>query len=52
MNDKYGTQFKKGKCLFMYGANTDTRNSFIDWWPNEIIFEILKNVSNSLQENA
>ncbi len=32
---------KKGKCPVMHGANTDTKNSVMSWWPNALNLDIL-----------
>jgi len=32
---------KKGKCPVMHGANTETSNSVMDWWPKAINLDIL-----------
>ncbi len=32
---------KKGKCPVMHGANTDTNNSVMSWWPNALNLDIL-----------
>ncbi|MFO7658431.1 MAG: catalase/peroxidase HPI [Bacteroidales bacterium] len=32
---------KKGKCPVMHGANTDTSNTIISWWPNALNLDIL-----------
>ena len=32
---------KKGKCPVMHGANTETSNSVMDWWPKALNLEIL-----------
>ncbi len=32
---------KKGKCPVMHGANTDTSNSVMSWWPNALNLDIL-----------
>ena len=32
---------KKGKCPVMHGANTDTDNSVMSWWPNALNLDIL-----------
>ena len=36
MNDS-----KTGKCPVMHGANTETSNSVMDWWPKAINLDIL-----------
>ncbi|WMI64935.1 catalase/peroxidase HPI [Aestuariibaculum sp. YM273] len=30
-----------GKCPFMHGANTETNQSVMDWWPNALNLDIL-----------
>ena len=30
-----------GKCPFMHGANTETQNSVMNWWPNALNLDIL-----------
>jgi len=32
---------EKGKCPVMHGAITDTKSSFMDWWPNALNLDIL-----------
>lgn len=32
---------KTGKCPVMHGANTETGNSVLDWWPNALNLDIL-----------
>ena len=32
---------KKGKCPVMHGANTETQNNVIDWWPQTLNLDIL-----------
>jgi len=32
---------KKGKCPVMHGANTETSNSVMDWWPKALNLDIL-----------
>lgn len=32
---------RKGKCPVMHGANTDTGNSVMSWWPNALNLDIL-----------
>jgi catalase-peroxidase len=32
---------KKGKCPVMHGANTNTDNSVMSWWPNALNLDIL-----------
>ncbi|MBI2723073.1 MAG: catalase/peroxidase HPI [Bacteroidetes bacterium] len=32
---------KKGKCPVMHGANTETNNSVMSWWPNALNLDIL-----------
>jgi len=32
---------KKGKCPVMHGANTETNNSVMNWWPNALNLDIL-----------
>lgn len=32
---------KTGKCPVMHGANTDTNNSVMSWWPNALNLDIL-----------
>ncbi|MES2800642.1 MAG: catalase/peroxidase HPI [Bacteroidota bacterium] len=32
---------KKGKCPVMHGANTETSNSVMNWWPNALNLDIL-----------
>jgi catalase-peroxidase len=32
---------KKGKCPVMHGANTDTENSVMSWWPKALNLDIL-----------
>lgn len=32
---------KKGKCPVMHGANTETNNSVMDWWPKALKLDIL-----------
>ncbi len=32
---------KKGKCPVMHGANTETTNSVMNWWPNALNLDIL-----------
>ncbi len=32
---------KKGKCPVMHGANTDTSNFVMSWWPNALNLDIL-----------
>lgn len=32
---------KKGKCPVMHGANTETNNSVLSWWPNSLNLDIL-----------
>jgi catalase-peroxidase len=32
---------KKGKCPVMHGANTETQNSVMSWWPNALNLDIL-----------
>jgi catalase-peroxidase len=36
MNDS-----KKGKCPVMHGANTETQNNIMDWWPKALNLDIL-----------
>lgn len=31
----------KGKCPVMHGANTETKNSVMSWWPNALNLDIL-----------
>ena len=31
----------KGKCPFNHGANTETQNTVINWWPNALNLDIL-----------
>ena len=31
----------KGKCPFHHGANTETNNSVMDWWPKALNLDIL-----------
>ena len=31
----------KGKCPVIHGANTETHNSVMDWWPNALNLDIL-----------
>jgi catalase-peroxidase len=35
------TKSKKGKCPIMHGANTETHNNVIDWWPKTLNLDIL-----------
>ncbi len=32
---------KTGKCPVMHGANTASKNTVMDWWPNALNFDIL-----------
>jgi len=32
---------KKGKCPVMHGANTESQNSVVSWWPNALNLDIL-----------
>lgn len=32
---------EKGKCPIMHGANTESKNSVMDWWPNSLYLDIL-----------
>ena len=32
---------KKGKCPVMHGANTETNDSVVSWWPNTLNLDIL-----------
>lgn len=32
---------KKGKCPVMHGANTETQNNIMDWWPKALNLDIL-----------
>ena len=32
---------QKGKCPVMHGANTETQNNVMDWWPKALNFDIL-----------
>ena len=32
---------KQGKCPVMHGANTETNNSVMSWWPNALNLDIL-----------
>lgn len=32
---------KKGKCPVIHGANTETNNSVMNWWPNALNLDIL-----------
>ncbi|MBS1537027.1 MAG: catalase/peroxidase HPI [Bacteroidetes bacterium] len=32
---------KTGKCPVMHGANTETQNSVMEWWPNALNLDIL-----------
>ncbi len=32
---------KKGKCPVMHGANTETHNNVMDWWPKSLNLDIL-----------
>ncbi len=32
---------KKGKCPVMHGANTETQNDVMDWWPKALNLDIL-----------
>lgn len=32
---------QKGKCPVMHGANTETANSVMNWWPNSLNLDIL-----------
>jgi len=32
---------KKGKCPVMHGANTETHNNVMDWWPKALNLDIL-----------
>ncbi|MDD4431430.1 MAG: hypothetical protein PHF61_08540, partial [Bacteroidales bacterium] len=32
---------KKGKCPVMHGANTETNDSVMSWWPNALNLDIL-----------
>lgn len=32
---------KKGKCPVMHGANTETQNNVMDWWPKALNLDIL-----------
>lgn len=34
-------EIKKGKCPVMHGANTETNNSVMSWWPNTLNLDIL-----------
>ncbi|HQO50171.1 MAG TPA: hypothetical protein PK939_07070, partial [Bacteroidales bacterium] len=45
---------KKGKCPVMHGANTETNNSVMDWWPKALKLDILHQhdtKSNPMDEN-
>jgi catalase-peroxidase len=45
---------KKGKCPVMHGANTETNNSVMSWWPNALNLDILHQhdtKTNPLGEN-
>ncbi|MFO7922811.1 MAG: catalase/peroxidase HPI [Bacteroidales bacterium] len=45
---------KKGKCPVMHGANTETTNSVMSWWPNALNLDILHQhdtKTNPLGEN-
>lgn len=49
MNDS-----SKGKCPVMHGANTETQNNVMDWWPKALNLDILHQhdkKSNPLGEN-
>lgn len=44
----------KGKCPVMHGANTESQNSVMDWWPKALNFDILHqhdSKTNPLGEN-
>ncbi|GET29432.1 hypothetical protein [Prolixibacter sp. SD074] len=32
---------EKGKCPVMHGANTESENSVMSWWPNALNLDIL-----------
>lgn len=32
---------EKGKCPVMHGANTESKNSVMNWWPNSLYLDIL-----------
>ena len=32
---------KQGKCPVMHGANTETNNALMSWWPNALNLDIL-----------
>ena len=49
MNDS-----KKGKCPVMHGANTETQNNIMEWWPKALNLDILHQhdtKTNPLGEN-
>ena len=35
------SESKKGKCPVMHGANTETQNDVMDWWPKALNLDIL-----------
>jgi catalase-peroxidase len=37
---------KTGKCPVMHGANTETQNSVMDWWPKALNLDILHQQDN------
>lgn len=37
---------KKGKCPVMHGANTETNDSVVSWWPNTLNLDILHQHDN------
>ena len=35
------SESEKGKCPVMHGANTETHNNVMDWWPKALNLDIL-----------
>ncbi|WP_027002130.1 catalase/peroxidase HPI [Hugenholtzia roseola] len=41
MSHSHNHSEKTGKCPVMHGANTETSNSVVSWWPNTLNLDIL-----------
>jgi len=35
------SELEKGKCPVMHGANTESQNNVMNWWPNALNLDIL-----------
>lgn len=42
---------QNGKCPVMHGANTETQNSVMDWWPNSLNLDILHQQDSKTNPN-